>query len=92
LTDLLTWLGYGVSAALAFAAVHYQGWRIVPAMLASGAVGLLITILGMLVTKAEDRSTWETVEVTLNGSVCLMFAALGAGVALAIKHARNPEA
>jgi hypothetical protein len=91
LSALLTWVGYLLSAVLAFAAVHYKGWRIVPAMLAAGAVGLVITIFALLLTKAEDRSTWETVEVTLNGSVCLMFAALGAAVALAIKHARDPE-
>jgi hypothetical protein len=92
LSSLLTWLGYILAAVLAFAAVHYKGWKIVPAMLAGGAAGLVITVLALLMTKAEDRSTWETVEVTLNGSVCLMFAALGAGVALAIKHARDPEA
>jgi hypothetical protein len=92
LSELLTWLGYGVSAALAFAAVHYKAWKIVPASLAAAAAGLVFAILGMLVTKAEDRSPWETVEVTLNASVCLMFAALGAAVALAIKHARDPKA
>jgi hypothetical protein len=89
LSDALTWLGYGISAVLAFLAMHYKGWRIVPAMLAGAAVGLLLAVLGILTTSREDRSPWETVEVTLNGSVCLMFAALGAAVALAIKHASD---
>lgn len=92
MSALQTRLGYGARAGLAIAADHYQGWRIVPAMLAAAAVGLLLAILGLLVTKAEDRSPWETVEVTLNGSVCLMFAALGAAIALAIKHAHDPKA
>jgi threonine dehydrogenase-like Zn-dependent dehydrogenase len=91
LSDALIWLGYGVSAALAFAAVHFRRWRIVPAMLASAAAGLAIAVLGVLTTSEEDRSPWETVEITLNGSMCLMFAALGAAVALAIRHARSPK-
>ena len=89
MSDALTWLGYGLSAALAFAAVHYKGWRIVPAMLGGAAAGLVVAVLGIITTTREDRSPWETVEVTLNGSVCLLFAALGAAVAFAIRHSRD---
>jgi hypothetical protein len=88
LSDALTWLGYALSAALAFAAVHYKDWRIVPATLAGAAAGLVIAVLGILATSREDRSPWETVEVSLNGSVCLLFAALGAAVAFALKRHR----
>jgi hypothetical protein len=91
LSETLLWLLYGTSAAVAFAAVHRLGWRIVPSTL----VGTLVTVLGWallyLVTAEDKRPAWWRLDLSLNASFALIFAAGGAALAFAmLYHKEQP--
>ena len=81
MTESLFWLVYAVSGALAFCGVYYWRWRVALAILA----GCLVTAIGWLLifrfTDEEKRPTWLKVDLSLNLSLGLIFAAVGAGVA-----------
>ena len=89
MSDSIAWLGYLIGAALAFWTVYARGWKVTPATVVGGLVGLAIWALTFLATSSEDRSSWLQVEIALNGSLSLIFAAAGAAVALALKHRRH---
>jgi threonine/homoserine/homoserine lactone efflux protein len=89
LSDTLIWLGYVIGGAIAFWLVYSQGWRITIATIVGGAVALAIWAVIFATTSSEDRSPWLQVELALNGSLSLIFAAAGAAVALALKHRRH---
>ena len=89
MSDTIVWLGYLIGAALAYWTVYSRGWKVTPAAIVGGLVGLAIWALTFLATSREDRSDWLQVEVALNGSLSLIFAAAGAAVALALKHRRH---
>ena len=89
MNDTIIWLGYLVGAGIAFAAVYSLGWKVTPAAIVGGLVGLAIWAVTFLGTSSEDRSSWLQVEIALNGSLSLIFAAAGAAVALALKHRRH---
>ena len=89
MSDTIAWLGYLIGAALAFWTVYARGWKVTPAAIVGGLVGLAIWALTFLTTSSEDRSSWVQVEIALNGSLSLIFAAAGAAVALALKHRRH---
>ena len=88
MNETLLWLLYLVGAAAAFAAVHKLDWRIVPSTIA----GTLPTLLGWgllyLLTAEDKRPNWWRVDLSLNLSFALIFAACGAAVAFAL-HTRS---
>ena len=85
MNETLIWLLYLASGAVAFAAVHKAGSRLVPAMLA----GTMITILGWgllyLLTAEDKRPDFWRVDLSLNASFALVFAGAGAAIAFAMK-------
>jgi len=89
LSDTIVWLGYLIGASLAFWTVYSHSWKVTPAAIVGGLVGLAIWAVAFLATSREDRSDWLQVELALNGSLSLIFAAAGAAVALALKHRRH---
>jgi hypothetical protein len=89
LIEALSWLAWLVSAAVAFVLVHRQGWRLVGAMVAGTAAGLLLSLLVMLVTPKDDASYWFQVELTVNGSMSLIFAGAGAALGHALRASRD---
>ncbi len=91
MSDTIVWLGYLTGAALAFWTVYHRGWKVTPAAIVGGLVGLAIWALTFLSTSSEDRSDWLQVEVALNGSLSLICAAAGAAAALALKHRRHDQ-
>ena len=78
MTDSVLWLLYIIGAVVALALVLRRRWRIVP----STFVGMIPTLLGWLaiyLTMAqEDRPKWWRVDLSLNLSFALIFAACGA--------------
>ena len=90
MSDKLIWLGYLVGAAIAFVLVYSQAWKITLATIVGGAVGLAVWGVVFATTSSDERSPWLQVELALNGSLSLIFAAAGAAVALALRH-RRPE-
>ena len=89
MSDTIVWLGYLIGAGIAFAAVYRIGWKVTPAAIVGGLAGLAIWAVTYLATASDERSAWLQVEVALNGSLSLIFAAAGAAAALALKHRRH---
>lgn len=87
--DTLLWLAYLVSGAAAFLLVRNKHWRLVGAMLAGTAVGLLLSVIVMLAIPREDPTRWFQVDLAINGSLSLIFAGAGAAIAYAIREGRN---
>jgi hypothetical protein len=85
LNETLLWLLYLVSAVVGFLAVHRLGWRLVPSILA----GTLVTVLGwvpiFLLTAEDKRPPFWRLDLSLNASFALIFAAAGAAIAFAMK-------
>jgi hypothetical protein len=82
----MLWLLYAVGAALAYAAVQKLGWRIVPSTLAGMAPTLLGWLVLYLITAKDDRPAWWRVDLSLNLSFALIFAACGAAAAFALQY------
>jgi hypothetical protein len=86
LNETILWLLYAVGAAAAYAAVHKLGWRIV----ASTLIGTVPTLLGWgvlyLLTAKDDRPAWWRVDLSMNLSLALIFAACGAAAAFALQY------
>lgn len=81
MNENLLWLLYCVSGVLAFASVYRSSWPIGLALL----WGLLITGTGWALiyqlTEEEKRPDWVQLDLTLNLTFGLIFAAAGAGLA-----------
>jgi hypothetical protein len=90
LTESVLWLLYIIGAVIALALVLRGRWRIIPSTL----VGTIPTLLGWLAiyfTMAqEDRPPFWRVDLSLNLSFALIFAACGAAVALAVQNRSSP--
>ena len=89
MSDSIIWLGYLIGAGVAFYLVYSQRWKITSSTFAGALVALAIWGVVFATTSSEDRSPWLQVELSLNGSLGLIFAAAGAAVALALKHRRD---
>ena len=80
MNETLLALVYFTSGGLAFAAIYYWRWRIGLAVFA----GVLITAIGWLLifrfTDEEMRPDWIRVDLSLNLTFGLIFAALGAAM------------
>ena len=78
MNETLLWLFHVASGGAAFAAVYYLRWRIALAVI----IGGLITAIGWLLifrfTDEEKRPEWIRLDLSLNLSFGLIFAALGA--------------
>ena len=90
MTDSLLWLLYCVGAALAFALIFRWAWRIVPSMLAGTVPTLIGWTLLYLSLDAEERPNWWRLDLSLNLSFALIFAAAGAALAFVLKS-REPN-
>jgi hypothetical protein len=86
LSETILWLLYVVGAAAAFAAVHKLDWRIVPSMIAGTIPTLLGWVLIYLLTAEDKRPAWWRVDLSLNLSLALIFAACGAALAFALNY------
>lgn len=82
MNEYLLWLLYLVGAGFAFAAVRLWGWRLTLAMLVPAVVGTLIWYLAVELGKEENEPAWINVDLALNFSFFLIFAAGGAALAM----------
>ena len=86
MNESILWLLYVVGAVAAYAAFQRLGWRIVPSTIA----GCVPTLLGWgvmyLLTPPDDRPSFWRVDLSLNLSFALIFAACGAAVAFAMQY------
>jgi hypothetical protein len=85
------WLLYLLGAAMAFSLIHRRGWRIVPSMFAAAVPTLLGWLIIYLTLAEEDRPTWWRLDLSLNLSFAIIFAAVGAAVAFAMRSRENSE-
>ena len=80
MNETLLWLFHAASGGAAFAAVYYGRWRIALAVL----TGILITAIGwLLIFRVPDeakRPDWVRLDLSLNLSIGLILAVLGAAL------------
>jgi hypothetical protein len=81
LNETVLWLLYFVGAAAAFAAVYRLGWKIVPSTLGGTAIATLGWALLYFTTDEDKRPIFWKLDLSMNVSFALIFAALGAAVA-----------
>ena len=91
MTETILWLLYMVGAVAAFAAVHKLGWRIVPSTLIGTVPTLLCWLVLYFTTAKDDRPAWWRLDLSLNLSFALIFAACGAALAFALQYRSSRE-
>lgn len=90
MNEYLLWLLYLVGAAFAFAAVRLRGWRLTLAMLVPAVVGTFAWYLAIELGKEKNEPQWMNVDLALNFSFFLIFAAAGAALAFYL-NSRSPR-
>ncbi len=90
MSETLLWLFYCLSGVTAYAAVYYRRWHIGLAILA----GVLVTGAGWALlyqlADEEQRPDWVRLDLLLNLSFGLIFAALAALLAKRLITRRGP--
>ena len=81
MNETLLWLLYCVSGALAFAAVYYWRWHVAWAILSGGLLTTIGWLLLFRLTDEEKRPDWVKLDLSLNVTFALIFAAFGAAIA-----------
>lgn len=81
MTDTLLWVAYLLSAGAAFHAVRTRRWPIVPASLAGALLTVIVWAILVLVAKPDARPPFLGVDLGLNASFGVIFAAAGAALA-----------
>ena len=91
MNETLLWLLYCVCGGLAFAATYKWRWRIGVAVL----VGGLTTAIGWLLifgfAEEEKRPQWVRLDLSLNLTFGLIFAAAGAILGLRMLHRKGGQ-
>lgn len=90
MTDSLLWVAYLASAAAAFYAVRYRRWPIVPASVAGALITVIVWAILVLTASPDEKPAFLTVDLGLNGSFGIIFAAAGAALAMLLNSRRNP--
>ena len=80
MNETLLWLLYGISGALAFGAVYRWRWHIVWAVVSGGLVTAIGWMLIFRFTEEAMRPDWVRLDLSLNITFGLIFAAAGAGL------------
>ena len=80
MNETLLWLLFCVSGVLAFAAVYRLRWHVAWAVLSGGLITTIGWILIFRFTDEEQRPDWVKLDVSLNITFALIFAAIGAGL------------
>ena len=80
MNETLLWLLYCVGAVLAFATVYHRRWRIVWAVVSAGLITMIGWLLMFRFTDEQQRPDWIKLDLSLNVTFALIFAAFGAGL------------
>ena len=91
MSELALWLIYGLSAAVAFAAIYVRGFRIVSAMLLGAVVALAVWLAASLALGASLSDPSLEPALVVNGSFSLIFAAAGAALGFAVSRRGNAD-
>jgi hypothetical protein len=92
LNETLLWLLYCVSGGLAFTAVSRWRWHIAWAVVAGGLVTMIGWLLIFRFTEEERRPDWLKLDLSLNVTFGLIFAAFGAALGWwLLKRRANPD-
>ena len=85
MNENLLWLLYLVGAGLAFWAVRHKRWPLTAAILAPAAIGTLIWYLAVELGKEANEPAWINVDLAVNFSFFLIFAAGGAALGMFLR-------
>jgi ABC-type Fe3+-siderophore transport system permease subunit len=86
LTDTLLWVAYLLSAAASFYAVRARRWPIVPASVAGALLTVIVWAILVLTAKPDARPAFLEVDLALNASFGVIFAAAGAALAMFLNN------
>ena len=89
MNETLLWLVYAVSGGVAFAAIYFWRWRIAMAVLAGGLITTIGWILIFRFTEEEKRPEWVQLDLSLNVTFGLIFAAFGAALSWWLRTRRE---
>jgi ABC-type Fe3+-siderophore transport system permease subunit len=89
LTDTLLWVAYLLSAGVAYYAVRQRHWPIVPATIAGALLTVIVWATLVLTAKPDARPAFLEVDLALNASFGVIFAAVGAALAMFLNQRRN---
>ena len=89
MSETALWLVYFLAGVIAFGLVHFRRWPISLSMIVAGAASLAIWLLSILFMSEDNTPAWFEVELALNGTLALIFAGLGAGLAHALPLLRK---
>ena len=89
MTDTLLWVAYLLSAAAALYAVHQRRWPIVPASVAGALLTVIAWAMLVLTAKPDERPAFLEVDLALNASFGVIFAAAGAALAMFLNNRRE---
>lgn len=81
MSETALWLLFCLSSLVAFAAVYYRRWYITVATLAGGLVIALGWAILYWLSSEEKRPDWVRIDLSINLSLGVIFAAAGAALA-----------
>lgn len=89
MNETLLWLLYCLSGGLAFATIYYWRWRIVIAVVSGGLVTCIGWLLLFRFTEEEKRPEWVRLDLSLNLTFALIFAAFGVALGMWLRKRRQ---
>ncbi len=86
MNETLLWLMYILGGVGAYALVRFRGWAITPSTLLPGIVGTALWHVAVELGKEENEPAWINVDLAMNFSFFLIFAAVGAGLGMVMRQ------
>jgi len=86
MNETLLWLMYILGGVGALALVRYPRWTITPSTLLPSAIGTGLWYVAVELGKEKDEPAWINVDLAMNFSFFLIFAALGAGLGMLLRQ------
>ena len=85
MNETLLWLLYIMGGAGAFALVRYRRWPITASTLVPSLVGTALWYLAVELGKEKNEPAWMNVDLAMNFSFFVIFASVGAGLAMLLR-------
>ena len=86
MNETLLWLLYIVGGGAAFALVRYRRWPITPSTLVPAVAGTALWYVAVELGKEKNEPAWINVDLAMNFSFFVIFAAVGAGLGMLMRQ------
>lgn len=85
MSEVAFWLNYLLAGLVAFIAVYFGRWKIVPSLLAGTALTLAIYLAVSIMSGGTFDDPWLAPALMINGSFSMIFGAVGAAIGMALR-------